>query len=174
MTGHPDRTPFATRVALVVVLAATAGALTILRVGPVDVGEPAAVAPFLWLFTLLFAVRVAGQVLVVVAAPAWLPPMGAWNLMPYRLLLPAQTVILAVMTWIDVTFSAADAEIARRPTLGVALLTLSTCYAGAMALRYTARMARRPEERWFGGAVPIVFHVVLASYLYVLGSVHAA
>jgi hypothetical protein len=34
-------------------------------------------------------------------------------------------------------------------------------------------MARRPEQRWFGGTVPIVFHCVLAAFLFVLGSYDA-
>lgn len=160
--------------ALVAVLVVTAGALTVFRFGPVDVGDAGDMAPFLGLFTLLFGVRVAGQVLVAVAAPGWLPPMGAWNLTPYRLLLPAQIVIIGLMTWLDVTFSAVDAAMEPRPTLGGALLVLSAVYASTIAVRYVVRMARRPEERWFGGATPIVFHEVLAAYLYVLGSFHAA
>jgi uncharacterized protein len=42
-----------------------------------------------------------------------------------------------------------------------------------MAVRYAVRMARRPGERWFGGAIPIVFHCVLAAWLFVFGSFHA-
>jgi hypothetical protein len=38
-----------------------------------------------------------------------------------------------------------------------------------MAIRYVVRMRRRPDQRWFGGTIPIVFHFVLASYLYTLG-----
>jgi hypothetical protein len=51
---------------------------------------------------------------------------------------------------------------------------LATIYAGAMVVRYAVRMARRPEERWFGGTIPIVFHLVLASYVLVLGRFHAS
>ena len=42
-------------------------------------------------------------------------------------------------------------------------------YAGAMAVRYVVRMYRRPSERWFGGAIPIVFHFVLAGFLFTWG-----
>jgi hypothetical protein len=31
-------------------------------------------------------------------------------------------------------------------------------------------MRKRPSARWFGGAIPIVFHLVLATYLFALGS----
>ena len=47
-------------------------------------------------------------------------------------------------------------------------------YAGSMLARYAVRMSRRPGERWFGGTIPIVFHLVLAAYLYVFGSFHAS
>jgi hypothetical protein len=33
-------------------------------------------------------------------------------------------------------------------------------------------MRRRHASRWFGGTIPIVFHLVLATYLYALGSFH--
>ena len=57
---------------------------------------------------------------------------------------------------------------------GEAFLAFSYVYAGVMALRYVVRMTRRPSERWFGGTIPIVFHFVLASYVFVLGSYHAS
>lgn len=175
MTARTERTPRETRVALVAVILVTGAALAVFRLGPVDVGDPGDVAPFLWLFTVLFLVRAAGQVAVAVAAPAWLPPMADWNLTPYRLLLPAQIVILAAMAWLGVSFSAdAGVAVEPRPAFGTALIVLSAVYAGAMAVRYAVRMARRPRERWFGGTIPIVFHEVLASYVYVLGSFHAA
>ena len=53
------------------------------------------------------------------------------------------------------------------------LIVFSGVYALAMAIRYVVRMSRQPDQRWFGGTIPIVFHFVLASYLYVLGSVYA-
>ena len=45
--------------------------------------------------------------------------------------------------------------------------------AAVMALRYVVRMVRRPGQRWFGGAIPIVFHLVLASFLFTWGRFHA-
>ena len=62
--------------------------------------EAAETAGFLAFFGLLFLVRVVGQILVALRAPAWLPPMDEWNLSPYHLLLPAQLAILGVMAWL--------------------------------------------------------------------------
>jgi hypothetical protein len=48
------------------------------------------------------------------------------------------------------------------------LVAAAFAYWGAMAVRYVLRM-RRPSERWFGGAIPIFFHCVLAGFVFVLG-----
>ena len=167
-------TPRPTKIVLVSMLAVTAAALAVIGQarweGMLDTNE---LAPILWLLTALFALRVAGQVVVALRAPSWLPPMDEWNLSPYRLLLPAQLVILAVMVWIDTSFSASSGPpVDRSEAFGWTLVVFSALYAGAMAIRYVVRMRRQPEARWFGGTIPIVFHLVLATYLYGLGSFH--
>lgn len=168
-------TPATTKIALVAILALTATALVAVEHARRDgVLSSDDIAPILWLLTALFALRVAGQVLVLLRAPRWLPPMRDWNLMSYRLLLPTQLGLLAVMAWIDVSISVDTGPPAERTSaLGWALIAFSAAYAGAMVVRYAVRMYRRPPARWFGGTIPIVFHVVLASYLFTLGSFHA-
>jgi hypothetical protein len=167
-------TPRPTKIALVAVLAATACALAVVvRLQLAGALEPADLAPILWLLTLLFAVRVAGQLLVASRSPAWLPPMEQWNLVPYRVLLPIQLVILALMIWIDASLSAATGPpVDRSDEFGWLLVGFSVAYAGSMGVRYVVRIRRRPEARWFGGTIPIVFHLVLATYLYAFGSFH--
>lgn len=167
-------TPRPTKIALVAVLALTAVAFVAVvrkqRSGTLDTDD---LAPILWLLTTLFAVRVVGQVVVALRRPSWLPPMDDWNLVAYHLLLPAQLVILGVMTWIDASFSASSGPpVDRAEAFGWALVGFSALYAGAMVIRYGVRMRRRPAARWFGGTIPIVFHLVLATYLYTLGSFH--
>ena len=169
-------TPLPTKAALVATLAITSAALAeFVRRRPETAIDPQLTAWLLWLFSALFLLRVVGQLYVRLRRPAWLPPTEEWNLTPYRLLLPAQIAILGVMAWLDVAFSLGDGEpVEPRPWLGEALLAFSYIYAGVMALRYVVRMTRRPSERWFGGTIPIVFHFVLASYVFVLGSYHAS
>ena len=167
-------TPRPTKIVLVATLAVTVAALALVGQarwkGMVDTGE---LAPILWVLTALFALRVAGEVVVALRAPTWLPPMEDWNLMPYRLLLPIQLLILGVMVWIDTSFSAsAGPPVDRTEVLGWVLVGFSAVYAGAMAVRYVVHMRRQPEARWFGGTIPIVLHLVLATYLYGLGSFH--
>jgi hypothetical protein len=167
-------TPRPTKLALVAVLAVTCAAfVAVIRQQRDGALDPEELAPVLWLLTAHFAVRVVGQVLVAVRRPSWLPPMSEWNLVPYRLLLPAQLAILGVMSWIDASFSTSSGPpVDRAEVFGWLLVGFSAVYAGAMVVRYVVRMRRRHASRWFGGTIPIVFHLVLATYLYALGSFH--
>lgn len=134
-------------------------------------------ARYLTLFTLLFLARVLGQILVVLRNPCWLPPSEGenWNLVPYRILLPAQIAIAVLMAVIIAQVAGRHAPFGvERPGFGRFLLAASGVYAGIMAVRYVARMARRPGERWFGGTIPIVFHQVLAAFLYTWGRYHVS
>ena len=157
-----------TRVVLLATLAVTAlAAADVLRR---DALGPRTAAAYLLLFTLLFAVRVAGQVLVWRRSPSWLPPMREWNLVPYPVLLPIQLVFLAAMIAIAATLE----QIEPRPTFGRFLIALAVLYAASMIVRYAVRMWRRADARWFGGAIPIVFHLVLAAFLLTWGCYHVS
>lgn len=163
----------ATKIALVATLCITSAATAdVVRRTELAARETAA---YLLLFSVLFLLRVAGQLLVVLRAPAWLPPMRQWHLMSYRLLLPIQIGLLALMALIEVSlFRAWGPLVEAEPAFGRFLIGFSFAYAGAMALRYAVRMYRRPVERWFGGAIPIVFHFVLAAFLFTWGKYHVS
>lgn len=127
-----------------------------------------ATAVIFWALLALFCVRVVGQVVVVLGHPTWLPPMAQWysGLLPYPLLLPAQVlliVLMSVMAW-QVSARAAPFGTPHR-AVGVVLIPLAIVYAGSMAVRYVVRMAHHPDQRWLGGTIPIIFHVVLAAFL---------
>jgi hypothetical protein len=155
-------TPPPTKVVLVAVLTTTVAVFAwIVRAQSTGTLEEGELATVLWLLTGLFALRVAGQILVVLNAP-------------YRVLLPVQLVMLGLMACIDISISASSGPPASRVDwLGWTLVAFSVIYAATMAIRYVVRMRRRPEARWFGGTIPIVFHVVLATYVYAFGSFHA-
>ncbi len=154
-------TPRPTKLALIATLAVTAGALVLF----LGAGRDQAGA-VLVVLTSLFLTRVSGQLLVLARKPRWLPPMTNWNLLPYRLLLPLQAVVLVAMIAACVRVLQGSPV----PGVGRVCVALSFVYWAALAVRYAVRMARRPDQRWFGGTVPIVFHCVLAAFLFVLGS----
>jgi len=130
-----------------------------------------------WLAVLLglFVLRVVGQVVVALAHPRWLPPMREWysGLMPYGALLPVQLVFIVVMALMtrDV-WGGGVGWASPRPALGAVLVWLSFIYAGGMVARFVVWLRRPPEQRraW----IPIIFHLVLAAFLWVLGSWHMA
>jgi hypothetical protein len=163
----------ATKIALVATLCITSAATAdVVRQSELTAREAAV---YLLLFSVLFLLRVAGQLLVVLRAPAWLPPMRQWHLVSYRLLLPIQIGFLALMALLEVSlFRAWSPLVEAEPAFGRFLIGFSIVYAGAMILRYAVRMYRRPGERWFGGAIPIVFHFVLAAFLFTWGKYHVS
>lgn len=163
-----DDTPLATRIALVATIVVTS--IAIANVAGHAELEARAAAAYLLLFSFLFLLRVVGQLVVVLQAPTWLPPMHQWHLMPYRLLLPSQIGILALVALIEISLIRGWRPLGdANPGFGRLLIGFSFAYAGVMAVRYVVRMYRRPGERWFGGTIPIVFHFVLAAFLFTWG-----
>ena len=120
----------------------------------------------LWVLSVLFALRVLGQVLVAAGLAPFLPPMDDWQsgLLPYPLLLASQFLILALLGAVCLQFTRrAGYFVERRVWLGTPLWLAGWCYAIAMVVRYA--LLRRD-------AIPVVFHIVLASFLLVVAHHH--
>ena len=174
MTTSTDTTPVETKIILAMVLVVTAVIFCLLKFGLIASEQPRQIALLLWFFTVLFISRVVGQILVALKPRAWLPPMSHWNFIPYPMLLPIQLIFIVVMVWIDISFtSGAGVFVVKNPAVGVFLIWFSALYALSMLVRYTVKVACHADRRWFTGTIPIVFHLVLASYLYALGHFHA-
>ena len=139
--------------------------------------DPTLYGVYLWLFTVLLLGRVIGQLMVAAYAPRWLPPMEQWQsgLLPYPVLLVGQVIVLTLMASISADFSrAAGFWVEPKPRLGAAVLWWSYLYLGAMITRYGIRMARRPDQRWSGGTIPLIFHSVVAAVQWTFGTFHRA
>ena len=99
------------------------------------------------LFTVLLVLRGVGQLVVVLRAPRWLPPMEQWQsgLLPYPLLLLGQIVVLTLMVWISIDFwrGAGPFIEPRRPGMGRAIVWFSYVYFGGMVLRYIIQAKER-------------------------------
>ena len=131
---------------------------------------------FLWLFTAILILRVAGQLVVALSAPRWLPPMDQWQsgLLPYPVLLASQAGVLTLMVWISIDVSRGSGLFAQPyPDRAWAVIWFSYVYFGGMVLRYIIRMARRPDQRWLGGTIPIIFHSFMAAFLWTFGRYHS-
>jgi len=133
--------------------------------------------PILSLLTLLFALRVLGQALVAFFGVTWLPVMEQWfsGLIPYPALLIIQLLMLRLMIKVAAEIWRGKGFYAEaRPHWSQFLRRFSAVYAAIMVLRYILTMILQPEMRWFGGAIPITFHFVLAAFIFVLGCYHRA
>ena len=129
-------------------------------------------ALLLWSCIALFAARVIGQFEVMLLAPGWLPPMDAWysGLMPYYLLLPAQVVLLMIMTAVAWNRRVrAGRFAAANPRAAGALRLAAYLYLGVMAIRLGLNVLANGAEFWREGAIPVAFHWVLALFLLVSG-----
>ena len=123
-------------------------------------------ATLLWILLLLFALRVSGQLLVVAGVAPFLPPMDEWQsgLLPYPLLLASQILILAVLVSVCLQFTRGTGYFVKRRTwLGTFLWIAGWLYAIGMIVRYA--VLRRD-------AIPVVFHIVLATFLLVVAHHH--
>ena len=132
--------------------------------------EAAAYAAVMGALLVLFFGRVVGQLLAATLAPSWLPPMRRWysGLMPYRYLLPTQIVFLVVMTVMTLTVAGQSAPLGTAaPAVGTWVIRASYVYALGMVVR-SVRYARTPPGRR-GVLIPIVFHFVLAAFLFTYG-----
>jgi hypothetical protein len=129
----------------------------------------------LWLLTFLLFGRVVGQLIVYFFAPSFLPPMEQWQsgLVPYPFLVSVQFVVLSLMASISLDFTRGSGFwMEPHPQLGIVVLWWSYLYFGAMIVRYIVRMARRPDQRWFGGTIPIIFHSVVAVFQWLFAAHH--
>jgi hypothetical protein len=78
--------------------------------------------------------------------------------------------ILVFMSLVAYDFSRREGQLfVVNPQTGRILIVLSLIYFASMVIRYTLRMMRRPDQRWLGGTIPIIFHCVLALFLFLCG-----
>jgi len=134
------------------------------------VADGAAYATVMAVLLALFFARVLGQIVAATIAPPWLPPMRRWysGLMPYRYLLPTQIVFLVVMAVMTLSIARRSAPLGTMaPAVGTWIIWASYAYALGMVVR-SVRYASTPPERR-GVFIPIVFHFVLAAFLFTYG-----
>ena len=128
-----------------------------------------------WILTVLLFGRVAGQLVVYFFKPRFLPPMEQWQsgLVWYPALVAVQFVVLGLMVSIATDFTrGAGFWVAPHPRLGAVVLWWSYLYFSAMVVRYIVWMIKRPDQRWTGGTIPIIFHSVVAVFQWVFGAFH--
>ncbi len=117
----------------------------------------------------LFLFRVSMQFILQFAEVSFLPGFDKWhsNTLPYELLLICQIIILFVYG--RICLRVGNNTLKSKKSVYVFLLIFGCIYFISMLMRYSVTMYLHPEMRWTGHLIPIVFHLVLASFLIVLG-----
>jgi hypothetical protein len=129
-------------------------------------------APWLWLLLGLFVIRVLAQPIALRVDSPLLPRFEAWHsgLLPYPALVLTQVIIILWLTRTAWVFTTGVMD--PRFRFGVAMMILGGVYFAAMTLRLLLGATVLAHERWFGSALPTVFHLVLATYLVLYGHFH--
>lgn len=125
----------------------------------------------LWACIGLFFLRVIGQVEVLLLAPSWLPPMTDWysGLLPYPVLLPAQIVLLMVMSVLVFHEMRINGAVGVRPARWRPWVrSAALVYFAVMVLRLAVQFSRGADDVIAAGGIPVAFHWVLALFLLVL------
>jgi len=129
-------------------------------------------ARWLWILAGLFALRVAAQPLALVVNSRFLPRFESWHsgVVPYPLLVGAQLLILLWL--LSTAWFVARGAVRPVRKLGGILIGAAGLYGVTMLARLVLGATLLRDERWFASPLPTVFHLVLASYLYVYGRLH--
>lgn len=129
--------------------------------------------PWLGLLYGLFVVRVFAQLIQKLHPLPILPPFAAWQsgAVPYASLLLFQILIMGVAGWVLLRLARGRQE--PRAWLGYVLLAIGAVYFAVMALRLVASLTFAVHDPWWGATLPALFHVVLASFVVLLGHFHA-
>ena len=126
---------------------------------------------FRWLFALagLFVLRVLAQLIQAVQPVSILPPFDAWHgaVLPYPVLVASQIVLVLVFAIILVRVRR-ETIIPRRWKYRVCF-ALGGVYFAFMAFRFVSGLTFFVNDAWFAKHLPAFFHVVLASFILVLG-----
>lgn len=123
-----------------------------------------------WLCITAFFLRVFGQAMAAIYKPRWLPPMREWysGIIPYGILLPAQLLVLQLMTILAYDFTRAEGALYVTSSRAI-VAGVSTIYAAVIAVRTVLRLVRVPLRPWYGGrTLPIILHWVLAFFLFLI------
>ena len=129
---------------------------------------------WLWLLTLVFVIRVLGQLGALWLDVPLLPTFDQWysGAVAYPVLLGFQCLIIAVMVLVSLKIS--RSAVVPNKNTGLALFVIGTIYFSVMLIRWFIGIFDLLDITWFQRPIPSFFHMVLASYILLLGYYHRA
>lgn len=122
--------------------------------------------------TLLFLFRVVAQLVTYGYPVPLLPAFDAWHsgVIPYPLLVLSQVLILWLMA--RATMRISMGQVVPNRVTAKRLLLAGGIYAAVMLARLGLGLTVLDHSEWFTHWLPAVFHLVLATFLLVLGGYH--
>jgi len=128
--------------------------------------------PYLLSLFALFLFRVVGQLVQLFYPISFLPPFSAWQsgALAYRWLFCTQILIIILLA---VTLHGFARQTTRpsRPW-GRWLIGVGSIYFGVMILRLLAGVTLAKDHPWWGAEIPAFFHLVLATFVLLVGRFH--
>ena len=122
--------------------------------------------------SILFLLRVIAQLVQLIWSIPWLPDFSVWHsgALPYELLLTAQIAILFAMAiFLTRLFLG---KVRYNPQLGHLIKRVAMIYFSLMLFRLIAGLTFLAHLHWFSSHLPAFFHLVLASFLFLVGQLH--
>jgi len=128
--------------------------------------------PLLCICYALFIFRVIAQLIQKFYNIHFLPPFEAWysGALSYSWLLVSQILIIAIMGWLIAGF--VKNSIAPKPRLGAWLIGIGSIYFLVMLFRLIAGFTFAVGHYWLGAHIPAFFHIILASFVLLVGHFH--
>lgn len=117
----------------------------------------------------LFVLRVAAQLLQAIYPVEWIPAYEDWHsgVVPYPVLLAIQFCVIYLMSY--TLHRARTRKIRPKKWKYVLCYACGTPYLSFMTFRWIAGMTFLADSSWFSRSLPAFFHIVLASFILVLG-----
>lgn len=119
---------------------------------------------------LLFCFRVDAQLIQLVTDVPFLPGFDAWHSasIPYGVLLGSQCLIIFLALMVILKINKNSYRVNHGRSIG--LLWVGWLYFLFMTVRFLLSITIMQSHSWFGATLPAIFHMVLASFLIVLGA----
>ena len=124
------------------------------------------------MLTLLFVLRVAGQLLSYWVEIPFLPNFDRWfsGAIAYPALLLSQCLIIVAMTAINISIE--KKVMPRNKKIGRALRVVGIIYFTVMFIRWLIGITDLLDVIWFQRPIPAFFHLGLAAYLLLVAHYH--
>lgn len=122
----------------------------------------------------LFVFRVMAQLVQAVYPVSFLPPFAAWQsgALPYPILLLIQLAIVGYFG--RIIWKLHRGMLQPDPVKARVFILIGGLYFAVMLFRLVAGFSFAADHPWLGARIPAVFHLILASFLLIVGFFHSS